>query len=42
MDALLLLLIGILALIALDIAAIAFGVDSRDGFTDDRPPRGLS
>jgi hypothetical protein len=29
------------ALIALDIAAIAFGVDSREDFTDDRTPPGL-
>jgi hypothetical protein len=41
MDALLPLFIAIAVLIALDIAAIAFGVDSRDGFTDDRPRSGL-
>jgi hypothetical protein len=31
----------LMALILLDIAAIAFGVDSREDFTDDRTPPGL-
>lgn len=42
MDALALILVAELALIALDIAALTFGVDSRDGFTDDEAPRGLT
>jgi hypothetical protein len=29
-------------LIVLDMAAIAFGVDSREDFTDDRTPPGLT
>ena len=40
MDVLIPLFVVLFALIALDIAAMAFGVDSREGFTDDRePPR---
>ena len=36
------LILCITALIALDIAAIAFGVDSREDFTDDRTPPGIT
>ena len=31
----------LMALILLDIAAIAFGVESREDFTDDRTPPGI-
>ena len=41
MDALFALFLCVALLIALDIAAVAFGVDSREGFTDDRTPPGL-
>jgi hypothetical protein len=42
MEAVLVIAACLFALIALDIAAVAFGVDSREGFTDDDPRRGLS
>jgi hypothetical protein len=42
MDALIPLFLCLTALIALDMAALAFGKDSRDGFTDDRRPPGIT
>jgi hypothetical protein len=42
MDAVLVIAAFLFALIALDIAALAFGVDSRDGFSDDDTRPGLS
>jgi hypothetical protein len=42
MDVLIPLFLCLFALIALDMAAIAFGSDSREGFTDDRTPPGLT
>ena len=41
MDALIPIFLCLTALIALDMAAAAFGVDSREGFTDDRLPPGI-
>jgi nitrogen fixation-related uncharacterized protein len=35
MDALAILLVVVIALIALDVAALRWGVDSRPGLTDD-------
>ena len=42
MDALIPIFLCLTALIALDFAAVAFGADSREGFSDDRFPPGLS
>jgi cbb3-type cytochrome oxidase maturation protein len=36
MDALIILAAILIALVGLDIAAFVWGVDSRDGFADDR------
>jgi hypothetical protein len=41
MDALIALFLAVVALIALDMAATAFGADSRDGFVDDQIRRHL-
>lgn len=41
MEALIILFVALAAIIVLDMAASAFGVDSRDGFADDRPPPSL-
>jgi hypothetical protein len=32
----------VFVLIVLDMAAVAFGVDSREDFTDDRTPPGMT
>jgi hypothetical protein len=42
MDVLIPLFASVFALVLLDIAAIAFGADSRDGFNDDSTPPGLT
>ena len=42
MDAVFVIAVFLFALLALDIAALAFGVDSREGFNDDDPRPGLS
>ena len=36
------LILCVAALIALDIAAIAFGVDSREDFKEDQTPPGMT
>ena len=36
------LILTVFVLIVLDIAALAFGVDSREGFTDDQRPPGIT
>jgi hypothetical protein len=40
-EAVIILLIALAGIIVLDMAANALGVDSREGFADDRPPPGL-
>jgi hypothetical protein len=42
MPILLPLILSVVLLVALDIAAIAFGVDSREDFTEDRRPPGIT
>ncbi len=42
MEALITLVAAVAALIALDIAAVLFGAESRDGFADDRLTTTLS
>ena len=41
METLPILIGALLALILFDAVAVAFGVDSRDGFTDDRDSTGI-
>ena len=41
MEALIALFIAVMVLIALDMAATAFGADSREGFVDDQIRRHL-
>ena len=41
MDSLVILIGVVLALIFLDAAAVAFGVDTRDGFAEDSDSNGL-